>query len=186
MELTFNSQFLSVEKKDQMKFIALTLFLTMTILSTQAQMGKASTEKKTFSRTTSISQTISSDVSTVWSLLTNAADFPKWNSTIVSLEGQIQEGEKIKLKSTLDTSRTFKLKVKEMQAEKKLVWGDALGERTYTLENKDGNVLFSMTERIGGFMFPLFANKIPSFDQSFEQFTADLKKEAETIANAKP
>ncbi|MFT7592135.1 MAG: hypothetical protein ACI9UJ_002064 [bacterium] len=28
-------------------------------------------------------------------------------------------------------------------------------------------------------MFPLFANKIPSFDASFEQFTADLKIAAE-------
>jgi hypothetical protein len=36
-----------------------------------------------------------------------------------------------------------------------------------------------MTEKIGGFMFPLFASKIPSFDQSFEKFTADLKAKAE-------
>ena len=40
-----------------------------------------------------------------------------------------------------------------------------------------------MTEKIGGLIFPLFANKIPSFDKTFEQFTADLKKEAESIAN---
>jgi hypothetical protein len=42
--------------------------------------------------------------------------------------------------------------------------------------------IFTMTEKIGGVMFPLFANKIPPFDQSFEQFTADLKKEAEAIS----
>ena len=28
-------------------------------------------------------------------------------------------------------------------------------------------------------MFPLFANKIPSFDESFEQFATDLKTAAE-------
>jgi hypothetical protein len=38
-----------------------------------------------------------------------------------------------------------------------------------------------MTERVGGPLFPLFAGMIPSFDESFDRFTADLKKEAEKI-----
>ena len=42
-----------------------------------------------------------------------------------------------------------------------------------------------MTEKIGGLMFPMYAKMIPSFDQSFEQFASDLKKESETIMNAK-
>ena len=36
-----------------------------------------------------------------------------------------------------------------------------------------------MRENIGGPMFPLFAGMIPSFDEFFEQFAADLKKAAE-------
>ncbi len=151
----------------------------MTNLSTIAQNGKATTVKKTFNRTTSVSTLIDAPASTIWSLLTNAEKFPQWNSTIVSLEGSIAKGEKIRLKSTLDTSRTFKLKVKEITPNEKLVWGDAMGQRTYTLTKSGNNILFSMTEKIGGFMFPLFANKIPAFDESFEQFAADLKKEAE-------
>jgi uncharacterized protein YndB with AHSA1/START domain len=149
------------------------------------QNGKATTVKKTFSRTTSVRTSINADPSIVWALLTNASDFPRWNSTVISIEGEIQEGEKIKLKSTLDPSRTFKLKVKEMVTDQKLSWGDALGKRTYILEKSENGVIFTMTEKIGGFMFPLFANKIPSFDQSFEQFAADLKKEAEAIAQSK-
>jgi hypothetical protein len=42
-----------------------------------------------------------------------------------------------------------------------------------------------MAEKIGGPLFPLFAGMIPPFDQSFEKFTADLKKEAETIQRSK-
>lgn len=151
----------------------------MSSISTMAQDGKATTEKKTFSRTTSVSQTIQADAAKIWALLTNAQDFPRWNSTVVSIEGNIQLKEKIKLKSTLDESRTFKLKVKEFEPSQKLVWGDGLGERVYTLESKGNQTVFTMTERIGSFMFPLFAGKIPSFDASFEQFAADLKKEAE-------
>ncbi|MEM6630489.1 MAG: SRPBCC domain-containing protein [Bacteroidota bacterium] len=153
--------------------------------STVAQNGKATTEKKTFSRTTTISQMIDAEASTLWSLLTRAADISRWNSTILSIEGQIKPGEKIKLKSTLDPSRTFKLKVKEFLPNQRLVWGDAMGERTYELEEKGNQTLFTMTEKIGGFMFPLFANKIPSFDASFEQFAADLKKEAENASTSK-
>lgn len=145
-----------------------------------AQNGTATTVKKTFSRTTSVSITIDSEASIIWSLLTDAKNYPSWNSTIVSLEGNIQTGEKIRLKNTLDTTRTFKLKVKEMIPNEKMVWSDAMGKRTYTLVKTDEGVVFKMTEKIGGFMFPLFANKIPSFDESFEQFAKDLKKAAES------
>lgn len=154
----------------------------MASLASTAQNGKATTVKKTFSRTTSVSIDINADAEVVWKLLTNAKDFPRWNSTVVSIEGEIAEGEKIRLKSTLDTSRTFKLKVKEMVPTEKMIWGDALGKRTYTLQKSGNGVNFEMKEKIGGFMFPLFASKIPPFDAAFEQFAADLKKEAEKMA----
>ena len=144
------------------------------------QNGKAQTIKKTFSRTTSISETIDSDVATIWAILTNASDFARWNSTIVSLEGSMAPGGKIKLKSTLDAKRTFKLKVKAFVPHEKLVWGDTMGERVISLRKSGSSTKFIMTEKIGGPIFPLFASKIPSFDESFEAFAADLKKEAES------
>jgi uncharacterized protein YndB with AHSA1/START domain len=133
-----------------------------------------------------VSTTIHADPAIVWALLTHASDFPRWNSTITSMKGEIREGGAVELKSILDDKRTFKLKVKEFVPEKRLVWGDALGNRVYTLTRGDGGgTHFSMTEKIGGPLFPLFANAIPSFDASFEQFAADLKREAETIQQAK-
>ncbi|MGB4839431.1 MAG: SRPBCC domain-containing protein [Saprospiraceae bacterium] len=147
---------------------------------------KATTVKTTFHRETSVSTEINADPSIVWALLTNASDYSRWNSTVTSIEGNIALGEKIKLKSILDARRTFKLKVKEFEPEKKLVWGDGQGNRVYTIAKiGKGTVIFSMTEKIGGLMFPLYAKMIPSFDQSFEQFASDLKKESETIMGAK-
>jgi uncharacterized protein YndB with AHSA1/START domain len=146
---------------------------------------KAVTTKKIFSRETSISLRIEADPSIIWALLTHAADFPRWNSTVVSIQGEIKEGGSIELKSTLDEKRTFKLKVKEFVPEKRLVWGDAMGSRVYTLD-KDGEATrFTMSEKIGGPLFPLFAGMIPPFDESFDQFAADLKKEAEAIQRSK-
>lgn len=146
---------------------------------------KAVTDKRIFSRETSVSVYIEAHPSIVWALLTHASDFPRWNSTVVSLTGEIKEGGTVELKSILDEKRVFKLKVKEFVPEKRLVWGDGMGSRIYSLDKNSNGVLFSMSEKIGGPLFPLFANMIPSFDKSFEQFAADLKKEAETIQGSK-
>jgi uncharacterized protein YndB with AHSA1/START domain len=144
--------------------------------------GNAKTVRRTFSRETSISTTIRADPSIVWALLTHAADIPRWNSTITSLKGNIRKGETIELRSSLDEKRTFRLKVKELVPEGRLVWGDAMGSRVYTLTRGAGNTThFSMTEKIGGPLFPLFAGAIPSFDETFERFAVDLKREAEVI-----
>ncbi|GJM42825.1 MAG: hypothetical protein DHS20C20_31070 [Ardenticatenaceae bacterium] len=147
--------------------------------------GKAVTTRTLFSRETAVSINIAADPAIVWQLLTNAADIPRWNSTIVSLKGEIKLGQTLQLKSTLDENRIFKLKVKEIEPEKRLVWGDSQGSRVYTVERGTANtVAFAMREKIGGPFFPLFARFIPPFDESFEQFAADLKKEAELIQNA--
>lgn len=148
--------------------------------------GKAKTIRKTFSRETSVSTTINADPAIVWALLTHASDFPRWNSTVTSIKGEIREGGTVELKSILDDKRTFKLKVKEFVPEKRLVWGDALGSRVYTLTSGSaGRTHFSMTEKIGGPLFPLFAGAIPSFDEVFERYAADLKREAETIQQSR-
>lgn len=158
-----------------------------TSLISQAQNGKAETEKKTFSRSTKVSIAIKADKAIIWTLLTQAHDIPRWNSTIISLEGKIEEGEKIKLKSTVDSSRTFSLKVTSLTPEMEMKWSDGLapffkGVRTYSLvDNGDGTVTFTMFEKMKGLTFPMAASSIPSFDDSFEQFASDLKLEAEKI-----
>jgi uncharacterized protein YndB with AHSA1/START domain len=151
-----------------------------------ASTGKAVTIKKTFSRETAISIDIQADKSIIWALLTNASDYPRWNSTVISIDGTITKGGKIQLKSTLDPKRVFKLSVKEFEADSQLIWGDAMGKRVYTLKSiGNGLTNFTMNEKIGGPVFPLFAKMIPPFDKSFEQFASDLKKEAETISNTR-
>ena len=144
------------------------------------QTPKAVTTKKLFSRETEVSVDIKGSLDAVWKRLTNASDFPRWNSTVISVEGDIKLGETIRLTSKLDPKRTFKLKVKELVPNQRMVWGDAMGTRWYTLAEQPGGVTrFTMRERIGGPIFPLFARMIPSFDASFEQYAADLKTDVE-------
>ncbi len=155
-------------------------------MTTVASNGKAVTTKKTFSRETAVSIDIQADKSIIWALLTNANDFPRWNSTVITIEGSIAQGEIIKLKAKLDPKRIFKLKVKDFEPDTRLVWGDAMGNRFYTLKSIGNNLTnFSMVEKIGGPLFPLFAKMIPPFDEAFEQYAKDLKNEAETISKTK-
>ena len=152
-------------------------------MSTPASDGVASTTRTTFSRSTRIAQHIDADAATVWRLLTTAAEYPRWNSTVVSLDGRIAPGSKIKLVSTLDPSRTFSLKVKEFEPNVRLIFGDAMATRTYSLSGDAGGTRVEVVERIASPFFPLFARMIPPFDESFEQFTADLKQAAEAAAS---
>lgn len=148
--------------------------------------GKALTVKKAFSRETSVSLDIEADQNIIWNLLTRANDYPRWNTTIISIKGSIERNSKIILKAKLDPTREFKLKVKEFEPGNRLVWGDAMGNRIYTL-SRSGNGLtnFTMTEKIAGPLFPLFAKMLPPFDATFETFAIDLKKEAESKMNSK-
>jgi len=149
----------------------------------QTAKGQATTTKKLFSRQTVVAIDINATPETIWRLLTAADRFKSWNSTIVDLTGKIALGERIELRSTLAPERTFKLKVKEFEPHKRLSWGDAMGTRIYTLApNSQSGTRFTMSEKIGGPIFTLFARMIPPFDESFKQFAVDLKSAAEESA----
>ncbi len=123
----------------------------------------------------------------IWSILTDAANFSRWNSTIERIEGNIALGEKIQLKAKIAPERTFKLTVSALEPEKKMEWrsGQApmfKGVRTYTLTPKpDGTTDFKMEEVFNGVMLPMIAGSLPDFGPPFEQFASDLKREAEQI-----
>ncbi|TYL54351.1 SRPBCC family protein [Agromyces mariniharenae] len=152
-------------------------------MSTTASDGVASTTRTTFSRSTRIAQHIDADAATVWRLLTTAAEIPRWNSTVVSLDGRIALGSKIKLVSTVDPSRTFSLKIKEFEPNSRLVLGNAMFLRTCSLSGEAGGTRVVVVERIGGPLYPFVARMIPPLDENFEQVAADLKKAAEAAAS---
>jgi len=113
-------------------------------------------------------------------LLTDADRFTSWNTTVLELSGRIAPGERILLRSTLAPERTFKIQVKEYEPPTRLSWGDAMGTRVYSLTpNSQDGTRFTMSEKVGGPFFPLFARMIPPFDESFNQFARDLKSAAE-------
>ena len=153
--------------------------------NTMTANGKATSSQSTFNRVCSVSTNIHAKPEVIWGLLTNAANMPKWNSTIISVEGTIALGETIHLKSISDPKRTFNLKIAAFNPPTKLVWGDGAapmfkGVRTYTLTAKaDGTTDFNMTEVISGFLLLMIGGSLPDFKPTFEQYAADLKRAAE-------
>ena len=148
--------------------------------------GKAYRTKKTFRMEYRVSTRIHADAEKIWALLTNAAEFPNWNSTIDSIQGQIAAGEKIKVHAKISPDRAFSLKVSTFLPREKMVWKSGAapmfkGVRTYTLSpQEDGAIEFTMVEVLNGLMLPMIAGSLPDFRPSFEQYAADLKRAAES------
>jgi hypothetical protein len=121
----------------------------------------------------------------IWSLLTDAAGFPRWNSTVTRITGTIAEGERLALEVAAAPGRTFRPRVTRMETERLMVWSDGFapmfkGVRTFTLSpNGDGTTTFAMVEVLSGVMLPMIKGSLPDFGPQFESYAADLKREAE-------
>ena len=124
----------------------------------------------------------------IWALLTNAADFPRWNSTVTRITGTIARGERLALEVPAAPGRTFKPRVVRFEPEREMVWSDGFapmfkGMRTFTLApNPDGTTAFAMVEVLSGVMLPMIKGSLPDFGPMFEAYAADLKREAERTA----
>ena len=125
---------------------------------------------------------------TIWSLLTDAAAYPSWNSTVEKVVGRIAPGETVTVYAKASPGQAFPVKVAEFDPSRKMVWKGGMplglftGQRTYTLTPKDGAVEFAMSEEFSGLLAPLITRSIPDLQPAFDAFAADLKRRAEIAA----
>jgi hypothetical protein len=121
----------------------------------------------------------------IWKLLTDAAGYASWNTTVDKVEGRIAIGEKVTVHAKLSPGRAFPVTVSTLDAPRQMVWTGGMplglfkGERTYSLTPRDGGIEFSMTEQFTGLMAPLITKSIPDMQPAFEEFAACLKRKAE-------
>jgi hypothetical protein len=140
-----------------------------------------------FVMTCAVEVNIRADTDVVWSLLTDAKRFPRWNSTVARIDGEIREGERLRL-HVPGTSRTFTPKVSGIVPARRMTWSDGFGPvfkgiRTFELRpGPDGSTDFRLQERFSGFVFALIKRMLPAFRPIFQAYANDLKREAERIA----
>jgi hypothetical protein len=138
----------------------------------------------TFSMSCRVEIAIRSKPENIWRLLTNAEDFPRWNTTVSRVEGQIREGARLTL-HVPGTTRTFTPTVSGFVPNERMTWTGGFapmfkGVRTFELRPQiDGSTRFAMEERFSGLMLPLAKGAMPDFGVVFKQYASDLKCEAE-------
>jgi hypothetical protein len=139
---------------------------------------------KALGMTCRVSVNILATAKIVWGLLTDTKGFSRWNSTVTGIDGEIREGERLKLRVP-GTSRTF---TPTVSGERGMIWSDGIagifkGVRTFELKARDdASTDFVMQERFSGVMFALTKGMLPDFGPIFEAYAGDLGREAERIA----
>lgn len=147
--------------------------------------ARATKTESTFRLTCAVAIDIAAPPAAIWARLINAKDYPTWNSTVTSLEGEIAKGNKLVMKVPYSPKRDFTPKVLEMETDKRMVWGDGMpgmfrGERTYTLTpTAGGKTEFAMSETFAGVMLPMIKGSLPDFVPTFDQYAQDLKRACE-------
>ncbi|HEY8091732.1 MAG TPA: SRPBCC domain-containing protein [Polyangiaceae bacterium] len=132
-----------------------------------------------------IRATIQATPERVWALLTDAAAFPTWNSTVTSIEGRIEDGQKLKLRVPSAPQRVFEPRVSQVKPGRSMIWSDGMapffkGVRTFELTPRpDGSTEFAMKEEFSGLMLPMIKGSLPDFAPVFEAYAEDLKRAAE-------
>jgi uncharacterized protein YndB with AHSA1/START domain len=151
----------------------------------KSNQAKATKTGSTFRMDCVINTTIHASPEQIWALLTDAAGFARWNSTVTSIEGEIAEGQTLRLKVPTARERVFKPKVSNVEPGRSMIWSDGMapmfkGIRTFTLTpNEDGSTQFSMREELSGLMLPMIRGSLPDFAPVFEAYAEDLKRAAE-------
>jgi len=130
--------------------------------------------------------TIDAPPETVWSVLTDGAAYPRWNSGVRSVDGRIAPGEKLKVTSEASPKRAFPVRVTAFEPGRGMTWTGGMpaglfkGVRTFRLVPEGSRTRFTMREEYSGPLLPLIARTMPDLQPSFDQFARGLKARAET------
>ena len=120
--------------------------------------------------------TIDASPEAIWAILIDGASYAEWDSGVISVEGAIAAGERIKLTSEVNPKRAFALTISEFTPNERMVWTGGMplgmfkGVRTYELSSAgEGKTRFSMREELSGPLLPLMSRMMPDMQPSFDQ-----------------
>lgn len=154
------------------------------IQSADVSAPRAAQTQHAFSMVCAVEVNIHASAQAIWSILTDASRFPRWNSTITRIDGEIRDGERLRL-HVPGTARTFAPRVSGVIANERMIWTGGVaplftGVRMFELRPRaDGSTDFAMRERFSGLMLPVIRRFLPDFGPVFTSFAADLKRESE-------
>ena len=128
---------------------------------------------------------ISASAQKVWEILTDFKSYQNWNPFILSAEGELKAGEKLKINANGMKFRPEILVCKENMELRwlgKLLFGGVFdGEHSFQIEdNNNGTVTFKHEEKFSGFLVRPFSKKLDRETRpGFEAMNEKLKALAE-------
>ena len=129
--------------------------------------------------------TINASKESVWKILTDFENYPKWNSFIKSVTGILKVGNQIKVELQGMTFKPVILTCDEYAEIKWLghLWFKGLfdGEHKFKLtDNGDGTTNFEQSENFNGLLVKLFSKSLDKDTKNgFERMNRELKFRAE-------
>lgn len=139
-------------------------------------------------RSYEVTRTISAPAQLVWALLVDVKRHRKWNSSLVSIDGEMTDGGTVRLVSKVNPKREFSIAVSDVRAPHRMVWSDGMplglfrGVRKFELADRDGCTDFSMREVFSGPLAGPITRMIPDMTESFAEFADGLQAAAESAA----
>jgi len=140
--------------------------------------------RRLFSLTTRVDVHIRAPGPRVWRLLTDVPGFPRWNSTVSQVEGEIREGAGLVL-HVRGATQVFRPRVSGVVPAERMTWTGGIRSllrdvRTFVLRPcHDGSTDFALEGRLSGLLLPLARMALSELGRSFERTAEDLKRAAE-------
>jgi uncharacterized protein YndB with AHSA1/START domain len=122
----------------------------------------------------------------VWSILTDAAAWPNWDSGVTKVDGRVALGEKLTVAVEANPGRSFPVKVVQLSTPERMVFLGGMpvklftGRRTYSLVPEGNGTRFTMREEYTGPLAGMMIKSIPDLGPSFRRFAEGLKQRVES------
>jgi uncharacterized protein YndB with AHSA1/START domain len=123
----------------------------------------------------------------VWTVLSDGAGWPAWDSGVDAVEGRIAIGETIKIRSQAAPGRTFPVRVTAVEPPVRLRFSGGMplglfrGVRTFGLApDAAGGTVFHLREEYTGLLLGLIWRSMPDLGPSFDRFAQGLKLRVES------
>jgi uncharacterized protein YndB with AHSA1/START domain len=132
--------------------------------------------------------TIAASPDDVWRVLSDGRSWPSWNSGVTDVEGEIEPGGTVRIRTAAAPGRAFPVTVTALEPASRLQFTGGLplglfrGVRVYTLTPDGAGTVFRMREEYSGPLLPLIWRSMPDLQPSFDRFAAGLKSRVESGA----